>query len=698
MFTKLAEKIKSFVLGKNSSSRSNPFFKQTKKIYVWISGFKSNKNPSMAAGVGIYRWILYPLLMFFSALFNVWFIQFQIQVGMNQSLTERVQAASNFVINAFIPGSENHQALLNIFFILALFFLLLAITNRFWLAFILNNLVFIIFGIADNQKLLYRNESILPSDLSQLSNPLMIVNFIGIKAWQFFLLLLGLIIFISVLYLLCRRFDSRTKFAKWYFRLPIFLLSFAVLFSARNLYTPGTLPDRVAASLNDSPIPWDVNYDQRQNGAVYSFMRFFDNKIMDTPKGYSKETIDNLNSKYRKIASNINKQRTNYLNQQTVIYVLSESFSDPTRVPGTTVTPDPIPKIRNIKNNTTSGLMLSSGYGGGTANLEYQALTSMSLTNFLPTVTSPYVQVAASADYLPNVSNNWSIKNAIHPYFPATYNRSAVYRRMGFKKFYTLSNPKIRFDQHIDNNPYVSDEAAYNNVFWLLSKNNNPQFIQMPTMQNHLGYNNWYKNYSFDINSIYHRSDSENDNVKTYVQGAHLTDDATERFLSRLDKIKRPITVVWYGDHLPGIYDSEIENPDNLLSLHETDYFIYSNKASRSHNTKVNDNNSFTSPNYFQALAAQHMNVKISPFLALLTELREQLPATSVALAKSGSNVWSPKNNQNIYMNNSGQQISSEYLTRRQKKLLNDYRMIQYDIVRGKHYVKNDGFLKVPSK
>ncbi|KGO28735.1 hypothetical protein Q757_07175 [Oenococcus alcoholitolerans] len=63
---------------------------------------------------------------------------------MNQSLTERVQAASNFVINAFIPGSENHQALLNIFFILALFFLLLAITNRFWLAFILNNLVFII--------------------------------------------------------------------------------------------------------------------------------------------------------------------------------------------------------------------------------------------------------------------------------------------------------------------------------------------------------------------------------------------------------------------------------------------------------------------------------------------------------------------------------------------------------------------------
>ncbi|KGO28734.1 hypothetical protein Q757_07170, partial [Oenococcus alcoholitolerans] len=292
----------------------------------------------------------------------------------------------------------------------------------------------------------------MPSDLSQLSNPLMIVNFIGIKAWQFFLLLLGLIIFISVLYLLCRRFDSRIKFAKWYFRLPIFLLSFAVLFSARNLYTPGALPDRVAASLNDSPIPWDVNADQRNNGAVYSFMRFFDNKVMAVPENYSKNKMQRLEKKYSKIAGQINKNRNNYLNQQTVIYVLSESFSDPTRVPGTTIIPDPIPNIKQIKNKTTSGLMLSSGYGGGTANIEYQALTGMSLTNFLPTVTSPYIQVLQSSKYIPNISNYWKIKNAIHPYLPMVYDRSSVYRKMGFQNFYTLYNPKVKFSGRIDNN------------------------------------------------------------------------------------------------------------------------------------------------------------------------------------------------------------------------------------------------------
>lgn len=347
----------------------------------------------MAASIGLPRWFFYPFLVLASSTLVIWFVQFKIQVGMNQTLEARVQAATNFVINSVIPGSQNHQFILNLIFVLAFFGIILAITNRFWLTFVLNNLIFIIFGIADQQKLIYRNESILPSDLSQLSNPLTLVNFIGINAIEFILLVLVSVLFIWGLYLLFRRYDARIKFAKWFVRVPLLLFSGLVIISARDLSTTDTIPDQVASKLSDSPIPWDVNYDQRQNGAIYSFMRFFDNKIMNMPKGYSKQAIEKINKKYTKVANQINQNRSNYLNQQTVIYVLSESFSDPTRVPGLAVSPDPIAKIRNIKSKTTSGLMLSSGYGGGTANLEYQALTGLSLTNFLPTVTSPYVQV-----------------------------------------------------------------------------------------------------------------------------------------------------------------------------------------------------------------------------------------------------------------------------------------------------------------
>ncbi|MFT8470750.1 MAG: sulfatase-like hydrolase/transferase [Oenococcus sp.] len=670
--------------------------KKFKKIVSGINDFKSKQNPAMSASAPFPRWLFYPLIVLISSTFDIWFVQFQIQVGMNQTLVERVQAATNFVVNAFIPGSQNHQFILNLIFVLAFFGLILAITNRFWLTFILNNLIFIVFAIADNQKLIYRNESILPSDLSQLTNPLTLVNFIGISAGKFVMLVVLAILVIVILYFLFRRFDSRIKFTKWFVRVPLFVLSALIIFSARNLYTSNTLPDRVASRLNDSPIPWDVNYDQRSNGAIYSFMRFFDNKVMNMPQGYSRAAMAKIDRKYKKVANQINANRPNYLDKQTVIYILSESFSDPLRVPGLHVNPDPIPKIRAIKDRTTSGYMLSSGYGGGTANLEYQALTGLSLTNFLPTVTSPYVQVVPSSNYLPNISNNWAIKNAIHPYLPMVYDRSSVYKKFGFQKFYTLYNPKIKYQDRIDNNPYVSDRAAYQNVLWQLSKNAKPQFIQMPTMQNHLGYSNWYKNYTFDITSTLQQSNSEVDNVKTYVQGVNMTDNATEWFLQQLDRINRPITVVWYGDHLPGIYDSEMSDPNNLLPLHETDYFIYSNKASSSHNTKLEDQNNFTSPNYFQALSAEHMNVKVSPFLAMLTELRQQLPASSNALAKSGSDIWQTDNRKNIYLDDQGQQLQNNQFSPAQRSLLRDYRMIQYDIVKGRHYIKNDGFLNNP--
>ncbi|MBY8968637.1 hypothetical protein KHP57_23395, partial [Algiphilus sp. NNCM1] len=51
------------------------------------------------------------------------------------------------------------------------------------------------------------------------------------------------------------------------------------------------------------------------------------------------------------------------------------------------------------------------------------------------------------------------------------------------------------------------------------------------------------------------------------------------------DAIDKPITVVFYGDHLPGIYSSASEDDNNSLALHLTDYFIWSNKASSSQGT-----------------------------------------------------------------------------------------------------------------
>ena len=73
-----------------------------------------------------------------------------------------------------------------------------------------------------------------------------------------------------------------------------------------------------------------------------------------------------------------------------IIVVMSESFWDPTKLPGVTITPDPIPTVRALR----SGSMFSPEFGGMTANIEFEALTGFS-NAFLPAAASPTSNMCA---------------------------------------------------------------------------------------------------------------------------------------------------------------------------------------------------------------------------------------------------------------------------------------------------------------
>ncbi|OIN62770.1 hypothetical protein BFS26_07745 [Bifidobacterium longum subsp. suis] len=87
-----------------------------------------------------------------------------------------------------------------------------------------------------------------------------------------------------------------------------------------------------------------------------NFIRLTHTKIMDKPEGYSKDTMEQLAAKAAKTA---NQNRSANTTDSTVIMILSESFAAPTRVPGVSFSEDPMPNIRNLKEQTTSGIMLS---------------------------------------------------------------------------------------------------------------------------------------------------------------------------------------------------------------------------------------------------------------------------------------------------------------------------------------------------
>ena len=461
-----------------------------------------------------------------------------------------------------------------------------------------------------------------------------------------------------------------------------------------TLSVPGAWGYEWAKSWGDAPQLWNAEGDAANNGPIINFLRLTHPKIMDKPEGYSQETMEELAKKYSSEANQINGTRANNLTDNTVIMILSESFSDPTRVPGIALAEDPMPNIRALKETTTSGLMLSPGFGGGTANIEYQSLTGLDLALFDDSMQSMYQELVPHQknpfawNQIWNAEYGKSGSVAFHSYYKNMYLRDVNYKKFGFNKFYTLdSKPAITHQDRTDNSPYVNDAASYQNIIDQLNKEEHPQFLQLVTMQNHMPYDNWYFNNQFEqANVTENLNDYERGQINTYAKGVSITDQATIDFLNQLNAMDKPITVIFYGDHLPGSYQTAAADKNNTLALHQTDYFIWSNQASASAGVKLDaSNTAYTSPNYFMEMAAEHMNAKVSPYLAFLTQTRTDIPALERLVIDAGG----------AYLDQNGNAIKRKALSKQAKNTLHDYKLIQYDMTAGKGYLNDTNFFTV---
>lgn len=604
---------------------------------------------------------------------------------------------------------------LNFLVIGLIYFVVVSLLNRFWVATAIVGTVLFAFSVANYCKVQLRNEPILPADLSFVSggNTGEIVSFIppdqiplvhgalttllwfaGIcVAMQFLDKRNGLI---PVTYR-PSRFVSAKNFAAVITRWAAFLASFALLLSfSWNLSVPQSWSQNFAAKFSDKPQPFSAISDAKFNGPAINFLRLSHVKVMDKPTGYSKNTMQLLAQKYASDAQEINATRTQNLTDSTVIMILSESFSDPNRVPGIQLPLDPIPNIRSVERATTSGAALTPGYGGGTANIEYQSLTGLNLANFDPSIISVYQQLVGQQKKAFSFNQMWTSRwgheasSGFHPYYSSMYLRRRVYQTFGFSRFTTLdSNPPFAPQDFVNSSEHISDESSYAAVLDQLRNNTKPQFIQLTTMQNH----NPYKAASPDNEFLPFLkstgiSNTEQSNIATYCKDLQYTDTATAEFLEQLNQIDRPITIIFYGDHLPGIYTTASQDENNTLALHEADYFIWSNQASASADTKLTPQTSaYSSSNFFMDAAAEHMNAQVSPYLALLTNLRHSITAISRI---GGTTDWGT--GEATFLNTDGNTIPVNTLTSEQQKLWNDYKLVQYDITVGEGYLYDTQF------
>jgi len=636
-----------------------------------------------------------------------------LEVGVSSSST-RVQLSSPTVGFGFVSKmwtDGNFVFVLNVILVALLYLMLLMLFNRFWTASIVILAVGIIVAAIEHFKVEIRYEAILPADLGFLGpNTGNMLTFIPAGAHVTILVALGAFAVLLALILVLRHFDGRkgrmirTDNLSLNLTSRLILLLLPILVFALyciHVSTTDSLANKFSRALGDTPSMWDSVYDAQRNGPLVAFTRQLNPKIMDKPSNYSEETMKKVAARYQKEAETINASRTNNLTDSTVVYVLSESFSDPSRVPGLKTNKDSMPNIRKIKAGTTSGLMLSSGYGGGTANLEYMGLSGLSMANFDSSLSSPYQQLVPSQHWTPTINQMWGAPvNSLgyHPYESSMYSRATNYKKFGFSHFYTLTGPDvIKYQDKIDESPYVSDKSSYDSALEGIRSGKTNKFIQIITMQNHMPYHEWYENNDYTAESTTGTplGDDEQQSIETYQKGVEITDQATQEFLNELDALDKPVTVVFYGDHLPGIYSSASEDDNNSLALHLTDYFIWSNKASSSQGNKASDA-AYSSPNFFVAQAADHMNAKVSPYLAFLTEMHSKIAAMEPPVVNKIQGWDRIPEGQNIYLDQNGNPMSTDDFDKETKQLLADYKLIQYDITAGKNYLKDTDFMTLP--
>ena len=637
-----------------------------------------------------------------------------LEVGVSSSST-RVQLSSPTVGFGFVSKmwtDGNFVFVLNVILVALLYLMLLMLFNRFWTASIVILAVGIIVAAIEHFKVEIRYEAILPADLGFLgSNTGNMLTFIPAGAHVTILVALGAFAVLLALILVLRHFDGRkgrmirTDNLSLNLTSRLILLLLPILVFALyciHVSTTDSLANKFSRALGDTPSMWDSVYDAQRNGPLVAFTRQLNPKIMDKPSNYSEETMKKVAARYQKEAETINASRTNNLTDSTVVYVLSESFSDPSRVPGLKTNKDSMPNIRKIKAGTTSGLMLSSGYGGGTANLEYMGLSGLSMANFESSLSSPYQQLVPSQHWTPTINQLWGAPvNSLgyHPYESSMYSRATNYKKFGFSHFYTLTGPDvIKYQDKIDESPYVSDKSSYDSALEGIKSGKTNKFIQIITMQNHMPYHEWYENNDYTAESTTGTplGDDEQQSIETYQKGVEITDQATQEFLNELDALDKPVTVVFYGDHLPGIYSSASEDDNNSLALHLTDYFIWSNKASSSQGNKASDA-AYSSPNFFVAQAADHMNAKVSPYLAFLTEMHSKIAAMEPPVVNKIQGWDRIPEGQNIYLDQNGNPMFTDDFDKETKQLLADYKLIQYDITAGKNYLKDTDFMTLPT-
>jgi phosphoglycerol transferase MdoB-like AlkP superfamily enzyme len=273
-----------------------------------------------------------------------------------------------------------------------------------------------------------------------------------------------------------------------------------------------------------------------------------------------------------------------------IVALMVESLFDVTLLPRCTFSQDPMAQLHRLREKYGRYELLSPGYGGKTANVEFELLTGL-CNGLFPEGFYPYYHgVVRPIPSVPRALGAFGYQSSvIHPYLRWFWSRPKVYGHMGIGRFDALESfegAEVRGD-------YVSDAACVERMIEGLTRagTSSPQFMLGITMQNHGPYHKrQYAHYDVDVQAPASLSASEQLELRNYAQGVYDADQAIARLVAFVESSPMPIVLAVFGDHLPGfnsglamyhrlglIEDPQASLAGDLVRLRTTPLLLVSN-------------------------------------------------------------------------------------------------------------------------
>jgi phosphoglycerol transferase MdoB-like AlkP superfamily enzyme len=534
-----------------------------------------------------------------------------------------------------------------------------------------------VIGYADYRKVELLTEPLYPADLVFRPGVGFLTQMVGAGVLVGVLLLSTLVLATAVLLgrWLGRRFrlpDRRTRpVLAWTLlggRLAVAVTAAVALSHVMQFHDPGnslrSAYDRYGAHWR----PWHQTRNYEDNGVVAGLLYNLPMPAMAAPRGYSAATMRRIVARYSEVAREVNRTRDpDALQDVNVISVLSEAFSDPTRFRNVKLAEDPIPYTRELMARVPSGRMLTSQYGGGTANVEFSVMTGMSTSQFRPQVTTPFQMLVPNHRDFPSAVRYFESQGltttALHSYTSALYRRTEVYPILGFDDIAFREDMSHR--DRIDNSRFISDQATFDEVVSRVEKSPRPMFFNVVTMQNHYPQGGQFRD-PIPVTGMNNPEDQEN--LEHYARGLAHSDRALAEFLRAMKATGEKNIVLLYGDHLPAVWHHTGMPP---LKRRETPFFVYRDFGRQQHEALPT-----TSPIYMMNHVLEAANAPVTPYYALLGELEQQVPAMAP----------------DYFLTASRTRLPWDFVSSPGRQLMRDYRLVLYDLAVGRRYTEQAMF------